>query len=105
MAEMLSSMAARQLRGMILRLVYVNWSKQGERLNTTLIWSVLDREGYRFSPDDVVTMTQDLRDRGYLRFEQIRDSARRVHLFNIELTATGRDLWDKLSSDVAVQVD
>ncbi len=106
MAQPLDPKGARQLRGMILRLVYVNHNAQGTRLNSTLIWGVLDREGWRFSLDDVLTMTQDLSDRGYLRFQKMRDPVKnRWHLFAIELTAEGRDLFDGLKEDPAVQTD
>lgn len=95
----------RQLRGLLLRLLYLNHSRQDKRANSTLLAAVLQREGYDFSDDQVLTMLQDLRDRDYLRFQHIKKASGRVYLFNIELTSKGRDLMDGISADPAVQND
>ena len=95
----------RQLRGLLLRMIYLNHNRQESRLNSTLLISVLSREGYRFADENVLTCLQDLRDRGYVDFKQVKRPGRGVWIFEIELKARGRDLCDGLVSDPAVQVD
>lgn len=106
--DTLTTQAARQLRGLLLRLVYVNHNTQASRTNSTLLWAVVQREGYDFTRDDVLTMLQDLRERGYIRYEQHYEGegrTRRLRLFNIEMAPAGRDIIDGLKADAAVQVD
>ena len=101
--QILDPMAARQLRGLILTLVYVNHRRQGARLTSTVIRGTLQREGYQFSRNDVLAMLQDLADRQYIRYSSMRDGDDRMFIFAIEITARGRDLVDALISDPAVQ--
>lgn len=100
--QILDPMAARQLRGLILTLVYLNHRRQGARLTSTVIRGTLQREGYQFSRNDILAMLQDLRDRDCLRYRQMRDADDRAFIFEIEITAHGRDLMDGLESDPAV---
>jgi hypothetical protein len=98
----LDPMAARQLRGLILTLVYVNHRRQGARLTSTVIRGTLSREGYQFSRNDVLSMLQDLKDRDYLRYSQMKDTDERIFIFAIEITAAGRDLVDGYDTDPTV---
>ena len=100
--QVLNPIAARQLRGLILTLVYVNHRRQGSRLTSTVIRGTLQREGYQFSRNDVLTMIQDLQDRDYLRYKQMRDSDGRMFIFEIEITAQGRDVVDGYKADPVV---
>ncbi len=100
--EILDPMSARQLRGLILTLVYVNHRRQGSRLTSTVIRGTLQREGYQFSRNDVMAMLQDLRDRDYLRYRSMKGGDDRTFIFEIEITAKGRDLVDELIEDPAV---
>src|SRR5690242_18325318 len=95
-----------QLCGTLLRYVYVNHNAQLPRTNSTQLHSVLQREGYiDFTGNEVLTAIQVLRDRGYLRYEQRRDfGTGRMFLFNIELTASGRDVFMGIKSDPAVDI-
>jgi hypothetical protein len=93
---------ARQLRGLILTLVYLNQNRQGSRLTSTVIRGTLQREGYQFNRNDVLTILQDLRDRDYVRYSQVRDDDGRMFVFDIELAARGRDLVDGIIADPAV---
>lgn len=96
---------ARYLRGLVLRLIYLNHNRQRARLSSTQIRGALQIEGYnQFGRDDVLTVLQDLKDRGYVRYKQMRDADERVYLFEIELTAQGRDLCDLITEDPAVLV-
>ncbi len=101
--QRLGAIEARQLRGLILTLVYVNQRRQGNRLTSTVIRGTLQREGYQFSRNDVLTILQDLKDRDYLRYSQMRDDDERLFIFNIEITAIGRDLIDGYIPDDTVQ--
>ncbi len=97
--------AARHLRGLILRLIYLNHNAQRKRLTSTVIRGTLEREGWGFDPEDVITMLQDLKERGYIRFKSVRVPVfPNVHLFEIELLPPGRDLCDGIGEDAAVQV-
>lgn len=94
--------AARQLRGLLLELVYVNHNRQATRLTSTVLRGTLQREGYQFSRNEVLTMLQDLRDRGYLRYQQMRDGDDRFFLYEIEITPDGRDVIDGVKDDPVV---
>ena len=100
--QVLDPMAARQLRGLILTLVYVNHRRQAARLTSTVIRGTLQREGYQFARNDVISMLQDMKDRDYLRYLSMRDGDDRIFIFSIEITAKGRDLVDELIQDPAV---
>lgn len=100
--EALTAKEARQLRGLVLTLVYLNQKRQGAHLTSTVILGTLTREGYQFSRKDVLTVIQDLRDRDLLRYQQMRDDDQRMFIFQIEITARGRDLHDGIISDPAV---
>jgi len=94
-----------RLDGMLLCLIYLNHKAQLQRTNSTLLSAVLWREGYDFNGYDVPTVLQSLRDRGYLFYQQRRDSsANRMFLFEIEITAHGRDLVSGIISDPEVSV-
>lgn len=101
--DRLEPKAARQLRGLILTMVYVNHNRQRTRLTSTVIGGTLHSEGYQFSRQDILTMIQDMRERGYLRFQSMRDDDSHLFIFEIELTSAGRDLVDGLRTDPAVQ--
>jgi len=100
--ELLDAKADAQLRGLILTIVYINHKRQRHRLTSTVIHGTIAREGYRFSKNDVITAIQDLRDRGYLRYQQVRDDDHSLFIQAIEITAQGRDLVDRRFDDPAV---
>jgi hypothetical protein len=91
-----------QLRGLILTMVYINHRHQRHRLTSTVIRGTLEREGYRWGKADVIAMIQDLRDRDYLRYQQVRDADESIFIQSIEITAKGRDLVDRRFEDPAV---
>ncbi len=100
--QRLEPKAARQLRGLILTLVYINHGRQASRLTSTVLRGTLQREGYQFTRNDVLTILQDLKDRDFVRYSQMRDGDERLFIFNVEITARGRDLVDGMISDPAV---
>jgi hypothetical protein len=100
--ELVDPKADAQLRGLILTMVYINHKRQRHRLTSTVIHGTIAREGYRFGKNDVLTAIQDLRDRGYLRYQQVRDADQALFIEAIEITARGRDLVDRRFDDPAV---
>ena len=76
----------------------------------------MDRQTYRESGRDV-SMNRyspirrrrpgqprrgDLKDREYLRYKHMKDADERLFIFDIEITASGRDLVDGYDTDQAV---
>lgn len=102
MQELQDPKADAQLRGLILTMVYINHKRQRRRLTSTVIHGTIAREGYRFTKNDVLTAIQDLRDRDYLRYQQVLDADQSVFIQAIEITAQGRDLVDRRFNDPAV---
>jgi hypothetical protein len=100
----LDAVQERFLRGRLLRLVYLNHNAQRTRLTSVALHAVLHSEGFGFTEDHVLTQLQDLQDRGYIRYHQVRRGAR-MHLFDIELTSAGRDCQTGLKPDAAVLTD
>lgn len=90
----LDSEAIRVLRGNILKLLCTRHNLQAPRMDDTALTAALQGLGYGdLLTPDVVTMLQDLRDRGYVRYEERRDfRTRRLSLSKVELTAMGRDV-------------
>jgi hypothetical protein len=61
---------------------------------------------FRIDVKAVVTLLQDMRDRGYVRYEQRRDSLTlRVRVEKIELTSIGRDVVEEnIATPAAVEL-
>lgn len=88
----LSPEVARRLRGQILTLLRVRHNQQRSRMDDVALTHALQSLAFTVSINDVVTLLQDLGDRGYVRFlPRHSDMTRRVYLEKIELTAAGRD--------------
>ena len=106
MKEEFSPEMMRRLRGCILVLLRGRHNLQMSRMDDTAVTHALMSLAYRIDVFDVVTLLQDLQDRGYVRFEQKREFlTRRVYLQKIELTAKGRDLVEEnIPADPAVEL-
>lgn len=82
----------RRLRGLILKLLCARHDEQQSRMDDVELTSAVQSFAYHVVTPHIVTLLQDLQDRGYVRFHQGRDFlTRRVRLEKIELTAKGRD--------------
>lgn len=94
----------RRVRGEILGHVYRNHHAQMSRLTHVLLWDILTRSGHFISEDEVITIIQDLCDRGYLKCETRRlGKTTTIVLHSIEITPKGRDLIEEtLKPDPAV---
>jgi hypothetical protein len=83
----------RQMRGDILKLLKGRHDSQMSRMDDIALTHALQSLAYqRIGVFTIVTLLQDMRDRGFVRYEESRDwNTGRVYLVKIELTAAGRD--------------
>ena len=82
----------RRLRWEILNLVYRNHHDQKPRLTDSIIFGVLERLHYDASLNEVRTLLQDMKGRGWLSYASEKDlDTGRTRIFKIEITPEGRD--------------
>jgi hypothetical protein len=94
-----------RLRGAILGLLYTRHNEQKSHLDSVALWSTLNGLRFDVGQNEVVTILQDLKGRGYVNFEQEKNKyTNRVYCTLIELTPRGRDVVDELIVDPAVTV-
>ena len=97
--------ALKRHRGMLLRFAYDNHNDQHSRLDDQAMWGVMMGMGVTLGQNEVITMLQDLCDRGYMRCKsKMNVITGRVQLREIELTHKGRDLVDGVTDDAAITV-
>jgi hypothetical protein len=96
---------SRRLRGCILRLLRARHDAQLTRMDDVALTHALQNLAYSVGINLVVTLLQDLGDRGYIRFTQRRDFLTgRVRLDKLELSSAGRDLVEEnVKPDPAVE--
>ena len=95
----------RRIRGKILQLVALNHEQQGTQLDDIHLWDLLVREGFDVSQNYVITRLEELDDRSYLRFESERnDRTGEQSLRRIKITASGRNVVERLSTDIAILI-
>jgi hypothetical protein len=99
----------RNLRAAILQVVYDNHFGRRSRLRLTPLHGAIDR--LRFvdvSEDELVTVLEDLKERGYLTFSRDEEKWRKhreLVIGEIQITPLGRDLVEKTRVDIAVNFD
>jgi hypothetical protein len=98
----------RQMRGDILKLLKGRHDSQMSRMDDVALTHALQSLGYqRIGTFTIVTLLQDMRDRGFVRYQESRDwSTGRVWLTKVELTAAGRDQVERtpgIKRDPAVE--
>ena len=92
-------------RGVILQLVHKNHEMQEGRYRDGDLWVTMRDLSYDVGLNDVLTLLQDLKSRGYLAFKESKnDFTNRVEITNIEITSGGINLVEKLHTDVAVKI-
>ena len=97
--------AWKRLRGAILELVDEGHREQRSRMNDLVLWGVLQKLLYDVSQNDVITLLQDLGDRGYLAFTQTKNPrTSEVRISQIQITPKGRDVLEGTEPDPAVHV-
>lgn len=106
--DILQAHNIRQLRATILQIIYENHARQQSRLRLVPLHGALERLFFDVSEDELVTVLQDLKDRGYLSYAQ--DAAawkksRKTVIGEIQILPAGRDLVEKTKQDPAVSFD
>ena len=80
----------------MLELVFERHHNQQTRFSDVTLWSMLLRVGFSLGQDEVVTVLQDLCDRGYVRFEEEKNRRTgRTTIALIQVTPKGRDLVER----------
>ena len=97
---------AKRMRGMILELLQTNHDQQGSRFDSSMLWHALVCGlGFDASENDVLTTLQDLHDRGYVDYREIRNLKKgEYRIVQIELKPKGRDLLEETITDAAVEL-
>jgi DNA-binding PadR family transcriptional regulator len=92
-------------RGVILQFIDSNHFQQLSRMDDVEMWGMMMDMGYRVGQDYVMTLLQDLSDRGYVSFQtEMNRRSGRTHLNQIQITPRGRDVVNRLIQDPAVLV-
>lgn len=97
----------RVLRAAILKAVYVNHRQRAPRLSLVVLHGHLDKF-FDLSEDDLVTLLEDLKDRGYVTYqrdEKLWKKSRAVRISQLQLTPGGSDLVEGTVSNPAVQFE
>ena len=95
----------RNLRAAILQVVYDNHFGRRSRLRLTPLHGALDRLRFDVSEDELVTVLEDLKERGYITFTRDEEKWRKSRdlvIGEIQIMPAGRDLVEKTRTDLAV---
>lgn len=97
----------KRLRGAILEVLNDNHRAQKPRLDLSVIWAVLQKLGHTdLFKNDLVTVLQDLEDRGYVTFTLVREPwSGDIRVSKIEITPSGRDVLEGTIDDRSVQLN
>lgn len=104
--SVLNTAKTKHLRGTVLLLLRTNHDDQKSRFDSTALWSALVRGlSFDVSRNELKTVLQDLKGRGYVDFKQQKDLDNgTVYIVQIELCPRGRDLLEGTIEDPAVEV-
>jgi hypothetical protein len=95
----------RKFRGEILRILSVRHGQQRSRLDDVLLTKTLRDLAWEVDINDVVTILQEMEQRGWVAFRQIKSIyARKMQLLQIEILPAGQDIFDGILSNPAVEV-
>lgn len=104
MSEMQTNQVKRY-RGVVLQFVYTNHREQLARMDDVALWGLMLDMGYGVGQNNVLTLLQDLSDRGYLSFnEKLNRVTGRTEISKIQITPGGRDLVERTREDAAVLI-
>jgi hypothetical protein len=94
------------MRGAIIKLVYQKYERQETRFNSRTLMAALDDLAFRVYENLVFELLQALADSGYLTCEELRDGKTgEKQYMKIQLTRNGRDLYEGIITDPAVDVE
>jgi hypothetical protein len=97
------AMAIKRARGVIIELLYGRHAEQMSRVDHVTLWASLVRMGCDIGENAAITLLQDLGDRNYVKYEQKKNRlTNRTEINLIQLTARGRDLYERTIEDPAV---
>lgn len=93
----------KKFRGDILRLLAIAHDKQRSRMSDTEICVNLKALAIDCELPDVVTILQEMKDRDWVTFRQIKNIfPRRVQLLEVQILPDGRDLVEQTTENPAV---
>ena len=95
----------RQLRAAVLQIIYSNQQNQRSRLRFTPLYGAITRLGFDVSINVLVTVLQDLKERGYIKYTRDEDAyreSRKTVISEIQILPEGRDVVEKTTADPAV---
>jgi predicted transcriptional regulator len=100
--EMPDAAQNKRTRAVIIELLNIRHSEQRSRPDHVLMWHMLLDLGADASENEVLTLLQDLFDRGYVAYREEKDRrTSRVSISQIQLTPKGRDLIEGTITDPA----
>jgi hypothetical protein len=83
----------KRLRGAVLELVYSRHRGQQSRMDHVALWNMLIELQHDAGENDVITVLQDLKERGYTTFAEKKNRfTNRTEISLIQITPKGRDL-------------
>lgn len=92
-------------RGVVLELVYSGHRAQQSRLDYLALWGLMQDLGHDVGRNDVITICQDLKERGYLEFREEKNRwTNATELYEIRIMPYGRDLVERTKRDEAVSI-
>ncbi len=101
---MIDAAQNKRLRGVVIEMLYARHLAQLHRADHVMVWSLVRDVGCDVGENDVITILQDLSDRGCLNYTEKRNRlTNRVEISMIQLTPRGRDLGEGTIQDPAIQ--
>jgi hypothetical protein len=93
----------RKFRKEILRILSVRHGQQRSRMDDVLLTKTLRDLAWEVDLNDVITILQEMKQRGWVNFRQIRSIyARGVQLLELEILPLGQDVFDGIIPDPAM---
>lgn len=92
----------KRTRAVIVELLHRRHTEQKARVDHVNLWHMLNDLGCDVGENEVLTMLQDLFDRGYVTFHEEKNRyTRRAEISQVQLTSKGRDLLEGTITDPA----
>jgi len=99
----LTAVHMKRYRAVILNLLEANHRAQKSRMDHIMLGLAMRGLGCGVGEYDVLTLLQDLCDRGYVRYDEKKNRLTNdTEISRIEITAAGRDVLEETRKDEAV---